>query len=227
MGGGGFSQEPGRLGLDGYVLRCARTSSPAVCFLPTASGDDPGYIADFEAAVALWKSSGWVVTLTRPSEDWREKLLSADVVYVGGGHTRSMLALWQSLDVSAVLTEAADKGAILCGVSAGAICWFECGLSDSVEPGKLLPLAALGWLSGSCCPHYRQECGRQETYLNAVKRGALPTGYGIEDGVAIHFKAGQRTRVIASGPDRFAFEVELGPNGVVETALPVDELVTD
>src|SRR5262249_21007126 len=106
MGGGGFSQEPDRRGLDGYVLGLARTSPPAVCFLPTASGDDPEYIASFEAAAKLWGCSGSFVTLTQPLGDWREKLLAADVIYVGGGHTRSMLAIWQSLNVPAVLTEA-------------------------------------------------------------------------------------------------------------------------
>jgi dipeptidase E len=227
MGGGGFSEEPERFGLEGYVLRRARASFPTVCFLPTASGDDPQYIARFEAALDLWGCRGSAVTLTRPLGDWREKLLTADVIYVGGGRTRSMLAVWRSLDVPAVLAEASAAGAILCGVSAGAICWFECGLSDSVKPGKLLPLTTLGWLAGSCCPHYRQEPGRHEGYLAAVATRKLLPGYGIEDSVALHFKAGQLERVIASRPDHLAFKVEAGPNGVIETALAVDEIVRD
>src|SRR5918999_2983425 len=160
IGGGGFSEEPTNLALDRYVLGLTPRERPKVCFLGTASGDADGYVRRFRAAFAALGAEPSALSLFRPhTADLRAFLLEQDVVYVGGGNTRSLLALWREWGLDAILRAAWEGGAVLAGISAGMICWFEQGITDSV-PGRLSPLAGLGFLPGSACPHYDAELER-------------------------------------------------------------------
>src|SRR5581483_2471160 len=135
MGGGGFSMEPDNPLLDRYVLDLARVASPRVCFIPTASGDAADYIARFTAAFERLPCRPNVCSLyAPPHEDLRSFILAQDIFYVGGGNTRNLLALWREWGLDAMLREAWQGGAVLAGLSAGMICWFESGVTDSV-PG--------------------------------------------------------------------------------------------
>jgi peptidase E len=127
LGGGGFSMEPKNLTLDRYVLVQARTPEPAIAFVPTASGDAESYIVHFYTAFSQLPCRPSHLPLFRRTPDLRAYLLTQDVIYVGGGNTKSMLAVWRDWELPALLREAWASGIILAGISAGAICWFEQG----------------------------------------------------------------------------------------------------
>ena len=146
-------------------------------------------------------------------------MLAQDVIYVGGGNTVSMLAVWRAHGLDAVLREAWAAGRVLCGVSAGALCWFEGGSTDSFG-NDLSPLQdGLGLLTGSVCPHYDGEAERRPTYHDFILKG-LPGGLAADDGVGLHFIGTEFTEAISSRPDARAYHVERQGGGVIETPLP-------
>lgn len=208
MGGGGFSMEPDNLALDEYILEQANQPHPAVCFLPTASGDSPEYIVKFYAAFTKLDCQPTHLSLFRlPAADLAKFLLSQDVIYVGGGNTRSMLSLWRGWGLHRILRKALENGIVLAGVSAGAICWFEQGITDSV-PGELSVMPALGFLPGSCCPHYSSEENRRPAYHSAVLSGTASPGLALDDGAAVHFINGELSRMVRSRPEAWVYRVE-------------------
>jgi len=140
---------------------------------------------------------------------------------VGGGNTANMLAIWRVHGVDQALRAAWEAGVVLCGLSAGSLCWFESGVTDSFGL-PLTPLhGALGFLPGSHCPHYDGEPGRRPTYQRCVAAGLLPPGMAADDGCALHFQDTQLTAVVASRPTAQAYRVERDPDGsATETPLP-------
>jgi dipeptidase E len=226
MGGGGFSVEPDNLALDKYVLEQTGKPTPSVCFLPTASGDAPDYIVKFYTAfTTLQCSPSHLSLLWPPAFDLRSYLLEKDVIYVDGGQTRNMLALWREWGLDNVLREAWEAGVVLTGLSAGGICWFEEGLSDSVIPGKLARMVCLGLLPGSFCPHYDTEGERRPVYHRLVASEGILPGYGVGDGAALHFVGMELKRVVASRPDATAYRVEPLDRSASERALKAQHLL--
>ncbi len=146
-------------------------------------------------------------------------LLEQDVIYIGGGNTLNMLLIWQKRSIDTILREAAENGTILCGVSAGSICWFDSGVTDSLAAQELLPMKCLGWLPGSNCPHYDSEAGRRPAYHSLVVNGALPSGYATDDGVGLHFVGTQLAQIVSSRVDARAYEVRLSDLELIETEL--------
>ncbi|MES2212560.1 MAG: peptidase E, partial [Pseudomonadota bacterium] len=134
--------------------------------------------------------------------DWASVLLAQDMIYVGGGNTKSMLALWKAWGLDIVLKEAYERGTVLAGVSAGAICWFEQGLSDSEWP--LIGLDCLGLLPGSCCPHFDSETDRPDVYRKKIGDGSLKAGIALDDHTAAHYIDGKLKHVIGISPGRTA-----------------------
>jgi dipeptidase E len=223
LGGGGFSMEPENLALDAYVLAQARVPRPAIAFIPTASGDDEPYIERFYTAFSEFPCRPSHLPLFARTPDLRAFLLAQDVVYVGGGNTKSLLGVWREWGLPEVLREAWAAGVVLAGISAGAVCWFEQGLSDAFAEA-LRPLQCLGLLAGSCCPHYDSEAARRPTYHQMVRTGGIPPGLAIEDGAAVHFLGDDIHRVVASRPGVTAYRVEMRDGAVREEALPVELL---
>ncbi|MEO8571336.1 MAG: peptidase E [Chloroflexota bacterium] len=224
MGGGGFSMEPDFPLLDDYVLDLARAARgrtrPRVCFLPTASGDAPGYIASFYAAFARRAEASHLALFIRTERDIDAFLLDQDLIYVGGGNTENMLAIWRIYGVDRALRRAWESGIVLTGLSAGSVCWFETGTTDSF--GGLATLSAgLGFLPGSHSPHYDGEPARRPTYQGMVAEGALPAGYAADDGAALVFRGTTLTEVVASRPEARGYRVERGSaRDALETELP-------
>jgi peptidase E len=208
LGGGGFSMEPRNPRLDDYVLSLARRRRPRVCFVPTASGDSSSYVDRFLRAFPRRRAETSCLRLfRRDARDVRRALLANDVVYVGGGNTANLLAIWRLHRVDRALREAWRRGIVLCGVSAGALCWFEAGVTDSFGP-RLAPLHdGLGLLRGSFCPHYDGERLRRPTYRRLVASRAVPEGYAADDGAALVFRGRALTEVVASRPDAQAYRV--------------------
>lgn len=224
MGGGGFSMEPDNPLLDDFLLSLVpRAGTPKVCFLPTASGDSDGYIERFEQAFAAPRAHTSVLSLfKREHADLRTFVLSQDVVYVGGGNTANMLALWRMHGLDVTLAEALRAGVILAGLSAGMNCWFEGSVTDSFDVNELHPLSdGLGMLTGSACPHYDGEEHRRSTYLDLVASERLPGGYAADDGCALLFRGGTLTSTVSSRPGARAFLVQESDGVAVEESLTV------
>ncbi len=190
IGGGGFSSPRTDLKLEKHLLTLSEASKPKVCFLPQASNEAQNYVVKFyEVFCKLGADPSWLSLFGNVEDGWKEKLLSQDIIYVGGGNTRSMMALWKEWGVDLILRKAYEKGVIMAGVSAGAICWFEQGITDSVWPLGIVE--ALGFLTGSCCPHFDTEKERQEVYRQNIAKNRIKPGIALEDWTAAHYIDGE------------------------------------
>lgn len=210
MGGGGFTMEPRNPALDDFILALPGRPVPRICFLPTASGDTGQHIAQFHTAFADRACETRHLSLFRLGRDpepLRDTLLSQDVIYVGGGSMRNMLAIWRAHGLDAILIEAWERGVVLAGLSAGAMCWFEHGISTS--SGRPEPVEGLGLLPGSLSVHRDGEPGRLPVFRDAIARGALPGGWAVDDGCALLFRERVVARVVASSPGRGAARIDL------------------
>ena len=219
MGGGGFSMEPDNPALDRYLLAQVGSDRPRVCFLPTASGDSENYILRFyQAFSALGARPSALSLFQLPTADLRSLLLNQEIIYVGGGNTRSMLALWREWELDQILREAYEAGIILAGISAGGNCWFEQCSTDSM-PGTLTMWPCLGFLPGSFTPHYDGEVERRPSLHQLLLAGEILPGYAAEDGAALHFIDGSLVQTVSSRPAARAYHVRVEKGQVVEQPL--------
>ena len=223
LGGGGFSTLGAASAIDDHLLELTGKDQPKVCFVPTASGDADPYIESFLTAFADRALTSVLSLFCHDPWGYLDPsiLLEQDVVYVGGGSTANLLAVWRLHGLPEILRAAAANGTILAGISAGMNCWFEGSSTDSFGR-PLAPLAdGLGFLPGSACPHYLEEGDRREKYLGWVASGALPAGYAVDQHTALLFRDGELVEAISEVPDHPAYRVERTPDGAVETELPV------
>jgi peptidase E len=225
MGGGGFTMEPANPVLDEFILGLAPRPNPRICFLPTASGDPLDHITRFYEAFSdlpceLMHLS--LFRLGRRPTDLRRLLLDQDVIYVGGGSMRNMLAIWRVHGLDAILRECWARGVVLAGLSAGAMCWFEAGITRSRGPAE--PVEGLGLLPGSLSVHYDGEPERRPAYLAAVAAGTVPDGFGADDGVGLLFQDRRLERVVASRPGARCIRVRRVERLAVEHPVPVEVL---
>jgi dipeptidase E len=223
FGGGGFSMEWGNTLLDDFVLGLTGAARPKVCFLPTASGDADHYVVRFYRAFSSDRCEPSHISLFRRETgvgDPRAHLLSQDLIYVGGGSLVSLLGTWKAHGLDRILREAWESGVVLCGGSAGALCWFAHAMSGFHE-GPEREVDALGLLPWSCAVHYNEEQGRRDAFLQAIGEG-LPAGYGAGDSAALHFVGTELAEVVSSRPSATASFVSRGLDGAVgERVLPV------
>jgi len=209
MGGGGFTMEPTNPLLDDFVLGLARVQLPRVVFLPTASGDTTAQINAFKARFGDRACMAEHLSLFRLRESRRpleEVVLGAHIIYVGGGSMRNMLAIWHAHELDRLLVEAWRSGTVLAGLSAGAMCWFQGGITRSSGPPE--PIAGLGLLEGSLTVHADGEPERLPVWLAAVRDGTLPGGWALDDGVGLLFRGTQLERVVSSRPGASAQRVD-------------------
>ena len=222
MGGGGFSMEPRNPMLDDFVLGLARRKRrPRVCFVGTASGDSDLYIRRFHEAFPPSRATATHLTFfERTVRDLKSFVMEQDVVYVGGGSSANMLAIWRLHGFDKVLRAAWNAGVVMAGISAGAICWFEDGITDSFGMPFRRLNDGLGFVRGGCCPHYNSEAERVPVLRRLIKRGFPPT-LALDDGAAAHFVGTKLKEVVSSRPKARAIRVELKRGVVVETRIPV------
>ncbi|HYO87514.1 MAG TPA: peptidase E [Candidatus Limnocylindrales bacterium] len=227
LGGGGFLMEPENLALDRYALEQTHKERPRVCYLPQAASEHQDMIlAFYRAFTALDTRPSWLSLFKPHTADIEGFLLEHDLIYVGGGNTKSMMALWREWGLDRILRKAAEGGTVLAGISAGAICWFECGTTDSV-PGALTTVRGLGYLAGSFSPHYDGEGERRPAMQRMVAAGDIPDGYAMDDGAAAHFVDGALVRVVTSRLNAGGYRVVRDSDRAVETPLDVTYLRTD
>ncbi|HEY9879559.1 MAG TPA: peptidase E [Leptolyngbyaceae cyanobacterium] len=218
IGGGGFSKEPNNPLVEQYILGLAAKEKPRICLVPTAGGDRDSYIVQFYAAFMQFSCTPSHLSLfSPPTVDLRSFVLEQDILYVGGGNTKNLLALWKAWELDEIIKDAWAQGTILCGVSAGSLCWFEEGVSDYL-PGQLNPLKCLGFLKGSHSPHYNHP-QRRPTYQQLVANNVLSDGVAADDGVALHFVDEQLEKIVSSNSEAKAYRVEKDGDSVRETVL--------
>lgn len=228
IGGGGFLMEPENQLLDRYCLKCTGKTTPKVCFIPTASGDSEDFLSRFEQSFSRYSCIRSHLTFFRRpragsillNDNLEQNLLNQDLIYVGGGNTRAMLTVWQEWNLCELLKKAWQSGVVIAGMSAGAICWFEYGGSDSTYYGELSPLPDLGLIKGSCTSHYDGESNRRPNLHSLIKSGQLPSGIGIDDGAGVLFEGQQIAEVVASKPFATAYKVELKQGKIIEKSMP-------
>jgi peptidase E len=225
MGGGGFSMQEEPSKLDSFVLSLAAKPDPVVCFVPTASGDSDRYVQRFYAAFRQLPCEPIDLSLfVRDGRSLSERLAGIDVIYVGGGSTANLLALWRLHGLDQALRERARaRQLVLAGLSAGGLCWFEGGITDSYGP--LCPLPdGLGWIGGTFCPHYDGEPGRRPAFRSAVAQGTLNAGFAADDGAALHFIDGTLQRAVTERRSATVYRVERRAGKAEETPMIADEL---
>jgi dipeptidase E len=225
MGGGGFTMEPDNPGMDEFILSLTERREPRVCFLPTASGDPDQHIAQFHAAFGGRACDASHVSLFRLGNrpvPLRDTILSQDIVYVGGGSMHNMLAIWRVHGLDAILVEAWERGVVLAGLSAGAMCWFDNGITKST--GRPEVAAGLGLLSGSLSVHRDGEPERLPAFRAAIADGTAPGGWAVDDGAALLFRDEVLTRVVCSTPGRGASRLDLVGDELREVELATEAL---
>jgi dipeptidase E len=220
MGGGGFSMEDPVL--DAYVVDLVDAGRPKVCFLPTATSSMPTYVTRFlEAFPSSSFEPSFLDLFDRTVEDLEAFLGGQDVIYVGGGNTANLLAVWRVHGVDGALRAAWEAGVVLCGQSAGANCWFEASTTDSFLAHRADPLAdGLRFLLGSFCPHYDGETERRPSFCRLIAEGALPPGIACDDFAAAHFMGTEIPRGGRREAGRQPYRVAPGNGGAVEEPLP-------
>ena len=220
MGGGGLRRDPGDTAMRQYLLDLSGRSRPKVCFVGTASGDDDAYAAQVAAAFDGMACDVTALTVLTPMTAPPDKVLAEqDVIYVGGGNAFYMLVLWRSYGLDRHLRQAWERGAVVCGVSAGSMCWFQQGIR-AVSDSEFQPLSPfLGLLPGSSCPHYNSQPARRQAYLQMVADGRLADGYAIGDGSALHFTGTTLAETITFRPGSAAYRVERQNGQAIEERL--------
>jgi dipeptidase E len=202
-----------------YIIDQARVERPKICFLTHAMLEFPSTTINFYVLFNRWNCQPSHLSLLWPHTDDLERyFMEQDIVYVGGGNTKSMLALWREWELDRILLKAAQNGTILAGNSAGAICWFEKGVTDSI-PGKLTPLTCLGYLKGSCAPHYDTDPNRRPILHQLIASGEIPPGVGFDDMAAGHYIDGELKYVVSGQPDAKGYRVDKVGDAVQETVL--------
>lgn len=210
---------------DFLVSSCRRPGDARVCFVPTASGDSPGYVERFRDAFEGRATTSVLSLFSRDVTDLRAFVLDQDVIYVGGGSTVNLLAVWRAHGLDMILRDALAAGVVLAGISAGMNCWFDASLTDSFGPDRLDPLHdGLGLIEGSACAHYDGEEMRRPAYLDLVRSDTLPAGFAADDGCALLFRDGHLAEAVSSRPGSRAFHVQRTDGRVAEQPIAVRHL---
>ncbi len=209
------------------LLTLTGKKDPVVYYLPTAAGDAPPGIVrwyevmnEFECRPRHLKFFSDSKTL----KNFEAKLLTADAIFVGGGNTMNMLAVWKAHGVDKILRKAYERGTVLAGESAGMICWFEGGVTDS-RADKLTALECLGFLKGSACPHYTLEKGRKPSYHAMLRAGELKDGVACDDGAAILYENEQLVKAVSVNLKARAYRVRKDADKIVEEPLNMETII--
>ncbi|HWM54993.1 MAG TPA: peptidase E [Solirubrobacterales bacterium] len=223
FGGHDFTSRPPDRAVSELLLRLATERAggrPRICIVPTASGDTSDQIGRFYATFGERACEPSDVSLFRLGQrpmTLRDHLLAQDLIYVGGGSLLNLLAVWEAHELGGILSLAWREGIVLAGQSAGAMCWFEAGITKS--SGRSAPGAGLGLLEGSLCVHYNDEPERRAAYLDAVGNG-MPDGYGLDDYAGLLWEGNGTPSALTVRRGARAYRVQSGETGVTEFPLP-------
>ena len=223
IGGGGFGRNYRHNKIEKYILKQSNNPNPNILFIPTASAEDKSYIVNFYSCFSKLNCTPSHLTFFQRTPRLDGLINQADIIYVGGGNTKSMLAVWRDWKLDKLLLKAYNSGTVLSGVSAGAICWFEQGITDSWA-SNLNTLDCLGFLKGMGCPHYQEEQDRRPDLHKMLKMGRALSGYAIDGGAAAHFIDGKLHKAIQFYPKSHLYKVSENNGKVKESRIKVHKL---
>jgi aminopeptidase N len=224
IGGGGFGRNPNGRKIESYILEQTGLEKPNICFIPTASAENPSYIVNFYTCFSKLSCNPVHLNFFERTPNLRSFLAKQDVIYVGGGNTKSMLAVWREWHLDELLLKAYEKGVVLCGVSAGAICWFEKGVTDSWA-SSLNVLGGLNFIKETACPHYDGEKDRRPSVHAMIEDKKFESCYAAEDGAAMHFINEQFHHVVSFEKEKTAYLVKKEGGNIVEEKLKTVSIV--
>jgi peptidase E len=212
-----------------YVISLTHKSSPKICFIPTASADNPTAIIHWYETCAELPVHPFVLRTfinSRPDQStFEETIMSMDAIIVGGGSTLNMIAIWKAQCIDTILRKAYEKGIVMAGGSAGSLCWFMSGITDS-RPKELTLVDCLGFIHTSHCPHYHSEPGRKPLYQQEVLDGHLPAGYACDDRAGILFQNEKLIKSVAADQNSHTYFVSVAAGKIKEEELPIEPLPT-
>jgi aminopeptidase N len=224
IGGGGFGRNPQQRIIENYIINQSTITNPNILFIPTASAEDKSYIVNFYSCFSRLNCKPYHINFFERTPRIEGIINKANIIFVGGGNTKSMLAVWKEWKLDKLLMKAYNRGVVLSGVSAGAICWFETGVTDSWA-SNLNIIDCLGMLKGSCCPHYNSEKNRRPSVHKYITEKRLSSVYAIEDGAAVHFKNDVAYKNISFIEDAKVFKVKGYQDMVKENAQKMYSLL--
>ena len=214
IGGGGFLMEDAPSPIDSFILQLTGKAKPRICYVGTPNGDMPDGIEKFYAAFPVDRCEPSHLAFFRkpspgsiPLAGYQEQLMRQDAIFVGGGNTKSALGVWREWALHDAFAQAYAAGTLLCGMSAGAMCWFEAGITDSFWGAGYQPLPCLGLLPGGCAVHYNSDPQRRPRLHAAIEAGAIPTTVAIDDFSAVLYEGGTLARVVRWGTGAGAYLV--------------------
>ena len=206
IGGGGFGREIKDLKIEKYIIEQCSKRNPSVCFIPTATGDDANYIQNFYKVFNALDCNTSHIDFFKRTISLEEHINQQDIIFVGGGNTKSMLAVWKEWGLDSILHKAYQNGTIMSGVSAGAICWFKNGITDSWKEHQAV-LPCLGFIEGNCCPHYDEEPERIPFVKQILENNMLDECLAIEGLCALHIIDGIPKFTVSFGEDKNSYQV--------------------
>ena len=218
IGGGGFGANPGQGLIENYILKQTRKKNPRICFIPTATGDNEAYKVNFYSTFTNLNCYPSHLDFFKRTPDLNELILNQDAIFVGGGNTKSMLAVWKEWGLDKILKKAYLRGTVMSGVSAGAICWFQNGITDSWASNlKMMP--CLNFVKGTCCPHYDEEPERKPAVKNFLLRSKTKNVYAVDGGAALHIKDEKIFRSVIFKKNKSSYLVDIKKKSINEKSF--------
>ena len=223
IGGGGFGANPNKPIIEKYILDQCNVAKPKIAFFPTASAEDKQYILNYYKAFSKLNCKAIDVSLFQKTHNLKTIVQRSDIIYIGGGNTKSMLAVFRDWGLDKILFDAYQDGKILAGVSAGAICWFTQGITDSWAHG-LRVMDCMSFLNGCCCPHYDGEKNRRPSVMEMINNEQISRCLAIEDGAAVHYNNGELLGALSFYENKNAYFVSKTNNEIVEEKIKVTDI---
>ena len=218
IGGGGFGANPGQGIIEEYILKQTKKKNPKICFIPTATGDNEAYKVNYYSTFTNLDCCPSHLDFFKRTPDLNDLILNQDAIFVGGGNTKSMLAVWREWGLDKILKKAYLNGTVMSGVSAGAICWFQNGITDSwVSNLKMMP--CLNFIKGTCCPHYDEEPERKPAVKNFLLRNKVKNVYAVDGGAALHIKDEKIFKSIIFKKNKSSYLVDVKKKNINEKSF--------
>ena len=218
IGGGGFGANPGQGIIENYILKQTKKKNPRICFIPTATGDNEAYKVNFYSTFTNLNCYPSHLDFFKRTPDLNELILNQDAIFVGGGNTKSMLAVWKEWGLDKILKKAYLNGTVMSGVSAGAICWFQNGITDSWASNlKMMP--CLNFIKGTCCPHYDEEPERKPAVEKLLLTNKIKNVYAVDGGAALHIKDEKVFKSVIFKKNKSSYLVDIKKKSINEKSF--------
>ena len=218
IGGGGFRANPGQGIIEEYILKQTKKKKPNICFIPTATGDNEAYKVNYYATFSKLQCNPTHLDFFKRTPDLNKLISTQDAIFVGGGNTKSMLAVWKEWRLDKLLKKAYKQGTVMSGVSAGAICWFENGITDSWAADlKIMP--CMNFIKGTCCPHYDEEPQRKPAVKKLILANKVKNIFAVDGGVALHIKNEKNFKSVVFRKDKNSYEVSSNKGNIIEKSF--------